>query len=210
MPSATLCAPKCSLWCASSASAFGVSCALKLCFMERWTATADLSFRVRRIAKCAIAPFCHFLREVDSLHFPSESRALRALGRLRHPQLSGSSTRELNTWAGASAPPRALRGGPWTTLRVAHRLTRGFRAFGAPTSGASPWSKRPFPPIACRPSRLGSSSGVPPQSAEGTAGGGGAAPGGRGRRPRRSGGNRLSGGLFMRTRRMKFSSLKNQ
>ena len=48
--------------CVSSASAFGVSCALKLCFMERWTATADLSFCTLRIAKCAIPPFCHFLR----------------------------------------------------------------------------------------------------------------------------------------------------
>ena len=47
---------------------------LKLCFMERWTATADLSFCTFRIAKCAIAPFCHFLREVDSLHFAAQSR----------------------------------------------------------------------------------------------------------------------------------------
>ena len=37
-----------------------------------------------------------------------------------------------------------------------------------------------FPPIACRLSRLVSSSGVPPQSAEGTAGGGGAQPRGPG------------------------------
>ena len=67
--------------------------------------------------------------------------------------------RWLNTWAGAFAPPRAPSGW-WTTLRVAHRLTRGFRAFGAPTSGASPMVLQTlFPPIACRLSRLVSSSG---------------------------------------------------
>ena len=112
MPSATLCAPKCSLWCASSASAFGVSCALKLCFMERWTATADLSFlsaELRNVPLRHSATFCEkwthytFLRKVVS---PA------ALGRLRHPQLAGSSTRELNTWAGVPAPPRAPFGWP--------------------------------------------------------------------------------------------------
>ena len=61
MPSATLCAPKCSLWCDSSAAAFGVSCALKLCFMERWTATADLSFctsELRNVPLRHSATFC--------------------------------------------------------------------------------------------------------------------------------------------------------
>ena len=80
-------------------------------------------------------------------------------------------------YLGGLSRPRAPSGGLWTTLRVAHRLTRGFRAFGAPTSGASMVLQTLFPPIACRLSRLVSSSGVPPQSAEGTAGAGAQPPG---------------------------------
>ena len=49
-----------------------------------------LELSVRRIAKCAIAPFCHFLREVDSLHFPSESREPWGLwGGFATPSLAG-------------------------------------------------------------------------------------------------------------------------
>ena len=129
MPSATLCAPKCSLRCDSSASAFGVSCALKLCFMERWTATADLSFlhssELRNVPLRHSATFCDkwthytFLRKVES---PGGS-----WGGFSTPA-SGSSTRELNTGTGAFAPPPRPFGVPaWITrtprFRAPFRVT---------------------------------------------------------------------------------------
>ena len=79
------------------------------------------SAELRNVPLRHSATFCEkwihytFLRKVES---PAGSGAASP-----PPAFSGSSTRELNTWAGVSALPARPSGGLWTTLRVAHRLT---------------------------------------------------------------------------------------
>ena len=120
------CAPIWVLSGVSAGSAFGVSCARNACFIDRCTAAEDLSFWTRRMAYCMSREYP--LRapsrkhDVDSLHFPSESREpLRGPGSPtpKHVRLSAH---ELNTGTGAFAPPRRPFGVPaWITRTAAYR-----------------------------------------------------------------------------------------
>ena len=82
---------------------------------------------------------------------------------------------------GAFAPPRAPSGWPVDNPAGCPPANPRLPRLRRSDLGRFPHGLTDsFSPIACRLSRLVSSSGVLPQSAEGTAGGGGAAPGGRG------------------------------
>ena len=139
----------------------------------------------------------HFRERCTHYTLLRKEVSLQGGGGLRPPSWQAS-PRWLNTWAGAFAPPRALRvavdnpaGCPPANPRLPRLRRSDLRRFPMVLQTL-------FPPIACRLSRLVSSSGVPPQSAEGTAGKG-AAPGAGAAGPAVQGQSSPSGGLILAT-----------
>ena len=100
---------------------------LKLCFMERWTATADLSFTPQNCEMChpAILPLSAISGLTTTLSH-GKVEPLGLWGGFCHPQLEGL-TLKLNTGRGFRAPTLPF-GLPHGQLQaVAHRPTAGFR-----------------------------------------------------------------------------------
>ena len=139
----------------------------------------------------------HFRGKVYSLYLAAQgSEPLR--GRGFRPPAGGASPRWLNTWAGAFAPPRPFgwpvdnpAGCPPANLRLPRLRRSDLGRFPHGLTDS-------FSPIACRLSRLVSSSGgAAPRVPKARQGAGAQPLGAGGRRPRRSGGNRPLWGTDM-------------
>ena len=188
MPSATFCAPIWVLSGVSAGSAFGVSCARNACFIDRCTAAEDLSFWTRRMAYCMSREY--LLRAPSRKHdvdFTTLSFGNEPLREPGSPTPCSLSAHELNTGTGAFRPAAPLRGprvdNPDCGLPAS---VPGYPPVNLPTAGAPPWSDRPFSPDSLPPSDWTAIGGSRPRAKR--QGAGGRSPGGRGRRPRRSGG----------------------